>query len=88
VRESETECDSEPEVPLTDTVETLHFDPDPDDEPPPPHAVRPIRDKVHASRIGRPILRRRIHKLSKRAGSAVSLKGRVTVLTSVGAITY
>jgi hypothetical protein len=91
VRDRDAECDREPDVPITDTVETAGVEPDAEDEPPPPHPVSAIRDKMQASRIGSPILRRRMQMHPIAAASAVSgtkgeLAGRVFTLALADAV--
>jgi hypothetical protein len=72
VRESDTECDKEPDVPVTVTVETVDVGPDPKDEPPPPHPASTTSDRAHASKIGSPILRRRMQKHPSTVARAVN----------------
>ena len=91
VRVRDAECDREPDVPITDTVETVGVEPDAEDDPPPPHPVSAIRDKMQTTRIGSPILRRRMQKHPSTVASAVSgtkgeLAGRVFTLALADAV--
>lgn len=72
MRDRDAECDREPDVPITDTVEAVDFDPDPKEEPPPPHPVSATSDRAQTSKIGSPIRRRRMQMHPSTAPSVVN----------------
>ena len=91
MRDRDAECDREPDVPITDTVETVGVEPDAEDDPPPPHPVSATSDRAQTSNMGSPILRRRMQMHPSTAPSAVSgtkgeLAGRVLTLAVADAV--